>query len=52
MTERTLSKHRSEASYSRFERKYVNFSRYHKACCIRYYRADRKLTKQTLKQYR
>jgi len=52
MTERIVSKHRSEACYSRGDRKQINFSKYHKAACIRYYRASRRLTKLTLKQYR
>ena len=52
MTERIVSKHRSEACYSRGDRKQINFSKYHKAACIRYYRASRRFAKLTLKQYR
>ena len=52
MTERILSKHRSERTYAKLERKYVNYTRYFQACCKRYNRADRRLTKQTLQQYR
>jgi len=52
MTERILSKHRSERTYAKLERKYVNYTRYFQACCKRYNRADRYLTKLQLKNHR
>ena len=52
MTERILSKHRSERTYAKLERKHINYTRYFQACCNRYNRAARRLTKLQLKNHR